>query len=62
MSEYSGAWYFWLAWRPVQLLNGKWVWWEIIQRRWNEDGGNWIGDFSGYAFPVGVWEYRICGM
>jgi len=22
----------WFAWRPVQLMDGRWIWWERIMR------------------------------
>ncbi len=31
--EIAGKYYRWFAWYPVQLLNGCWAWWQIVQRR-----------------------------
>jgi hypothetical protein len=25
------SWQRWFAWRPVQLNNGVWVWWETVE-------------------------------
>jgi hypothetical protein len=27
-------WHLWFAWRPVQLEDGRWVWWETVFRSW----------------------------
>lgn len=50
------SWHVWFAWRPV-YVNNRWVWWRHIYRAWDWDAGDWIGDFSGYAFPRGAWVY-----
>jgi hypothetical protein len=26
------TWHRWYAWRPVRLMNGKWVWLEYVER------------------------------
>jgi len=26
-------WVLWFAWRPVRLIDGRWAWWHLIERR-----------------------------
>jgi hypothetical protein len=42
-------WHHWFAWRPVQLLDCSWAWFEIIERRM-QPSTNWEGDNWMYAY------------
>jgi hypothetical protein len=52
----DGEWHVWYAWHPV-LTPTAVVWFDRVERRWNHDF-NVSGDFSGYTFAAGGWEYR----
>ena len=52
-------WSRWFAWHPVITLDRQWVWLEQVDRKWNPDAGQSMGDLSGHSWNVGEWEYRI---
>jgi len=35
--------WFWFAWRPVKLLDGRWVWWQKVEKFYvRYTGRDWI--------------------
>lgn len=42
-----------------KVVQGKLVWLETVQRRYDEEAGPSVGDFSGYSFATGGWEYKL---
>lgn len=54
-------WSPWFAWYPVATLDRQFVWLETVHRKWDDEGGTCIGDFSGHAFKTGAWEY-VCAL
>lgn len=53
----DGQWRTWFAWHPVEVAE-RLIWLERVERRWDAEA-NCVGDFSGYAYPLGGWEYRV---
>lgn len=49
--KYYHTWHKWFAWYPIQLRNGRKVWWQTIYRkRYNPiNRSNWY------------WEYKLKG-
>jgi len=46
-------WFRWYAWRPVNLVDGRWAWLEVLERRYIQDTKS--------RFDLAIWEYRPQG-
>lgn len=44
---------------PKRTLCNKLVFMQYCNRRWNAYSGMSVGDFSGYSFYLGCWEYKL---
>jgi hypothetical protein len=39
----------WFAWYPIQLTNGRWLWWEYV-RRFKYESSAWASCFGSYSY------------
>jgi hypothetical protein len=48
----GGPWHWWFAWRPVRLVDGRWVWLRRVMRRL------WYFPDGLPGAPGPFWEYH----